>query len=279
VSGEPWLGVALGLAAGGAWGCGDLCGGLAARRRSTFEVLAVAAVSGTVLLLVAGVIAGEPLPGSADAVWAIAAGLAGAVGIAALYRALAIGNVAVVVSTAAVLGASVPVLFGLLTEGLPGEAQLAGFALALAGIWLVNRRPGTGWGGAGLGLALLAGVALGGYLVLMAQIGPDSVMLSLGLARSMMLLVALGMLVAHRRRLGRGPGAPLAWLAGAFDAGGNVFYLLATQATRLDVAAVLASLSPAVTVVLAAVLLRHRFRAAQWSGLGICLGAVVLIAG
>jgi drug/metabolite transporter (DMT)-like permease len=136
----------------------------------------------------------------------------------------------------------------------------------------------------GLGFAIVAGLGFGGFFILIAQVGPGPVFTPLILARGVTFLAALAMLLRQRPPLPQGlraavAGHPMALLAGVLDAGGNVFYLFATQFTRLDVAAVLASLYPVTTVVLAHLLLRERAGVAQWAGVGLCVVAVVLISG
>jgi len=170
------------------------------------------------------------------------------------------------------------VLFAALTSGLPRATQVAGFALAMTGIWLVGRtehdRPASA---ADLKLALSAGLGFGGFLTLVAQVDPALVFMPLAITRSVTFLTALVLLVVRRAPLPSPASNPFAWLAGVLDASGNVFYLLARQFTRLDIAAVLSSFYPATTVLLAWVLSRERVTPTQWCGAAVCLAAVALI--
>jgi len=280
VIGGALVGAGLGLAAGAVWGAGDFCGGIAARRAPAGAVLALAASSGAVLLLALALAAGEAVPARDDLGWSVAAGLAGALGIGALYAALAIGSAAVVAPTTAVTGALVPVTFGLLALDPPGASLLAGFALALAGVAFVTRaRDATGTRTLrGLPLAVLSGASLGAFLVLMAQVDASAVYAPLLVARLIMLGAGIAFAVATRA-LPRGrAGLGIALLAGILDAGGNTLYLLATHFTRVDVAAVLTSLYPASTVLLSRAVLRDPVSGPQWIGVGVCLAAVALIA-
>src|SRR5215212_2261349 len=127
----------FGLASALSWGAGDFSGGVAAKRAPVFGVLAIGHAAGLLLLIGLALLWGEPLPSAADLGWGLVAGLAGAVGLASLYRALAIGQMGIVAPLSAVLTAALPALFGVLTEGLPGALKLVGFVLALLGIWLV----------------------------------------------------------------------------------------------------------------------------------------------
>jgi drug/metabolite transporter (DMT)-like permease len=177
-----------------------------------------------------------------------------------------------------VVTAVMPVLFSGLSVGWPRPIQLAGFVLAMAGIWLVARASGGGpLSGQGVRLALIAGVGFGSFLIFIAQVQSDLVFVPLAVARVITLVTAVVLLVVRRVRPPSITGHPLALLAGALDAGGNVLYLFAREFTRLDVAAVLASLYPVSTVVLARVLLKERITATQWIGAAVCLAAVILI--
>jgi drug/metabolite transporter (DMT)-like permease len=259
------------------WGSGDFAGGFAARRSHQFQVLALSALSGITMLLACAALWREALPPTSSLGWALAAGLSGAIGIAALYRGLAIGSAATVAPTAAVITAALPVLANGLTAGLPRPTQLAGFAVAIAGIWLVARSPSATHSGAGLKLAFVAGVGFGGFLILIAQVHADLVFLPLVLTRCVTLAIAVALMLTRGVRIPRVTANPIALLAGVLDAGGNVLFLFARQHTRLDVAAVLSSFYPVATVVLAWLVLRERITRIQWIGAGVCLAAVALI--
>jgi drug/metabolite transporter (DMT)-like permease len=260
------------------WGAGDFSGGFASRRTNQYTVLALAALSGTLILLAAAAVRGEALPSPASAVWAMAAGVAGALGLAALYRGLSLGHAASVAPTAAVIGAILPVAFGGLVEGLPGVPRLAGFALACLGIWLVSQTSqDIAISRAGFVLACLAGAGFGGFFIFIAQVERGLVFTPLIVTRCITLCVALVLLRIRRLPWGSAAPNPMALVAGVLDAGGNVFYLLAKQATRLDVAAVLSSLYPASTVLLSCIVLKEKVTRTQWLGVAVCLAAIVFI--
>ncbi len=280
------LGSGLALAAALAWGSGDYAGGLASRRADPLRVVLVTALTGFLILFTLTLVRGETLPGLADIAWAASGGAAGAVGLVMLFRGLAVASAAVVAPTSAVVGAALPVVYGALASGVPGAPQLAGFGVGLAGIWLVAREEEddhpSGRESAtsrGLALGVLAGLGFGAFFVLIAQVRGEQLFAHLAVARGATLAVTLGaLLVAQRGRLPSPRGVPLAWLAGLLDAAGNIFYLLAVQHTRVDIAAVLASLYPAATVLLAWSLSAQPIRREQWAGVGCCLVAVALIA-
>ncbi len=273
------LGVICALASAVVWGGGDFSGGLATRRHSPFQVLALAALSGIAVLLLFALITREALPDTASVRWALLAGVAGAAGIAALYRGLSLGNAALVAPTSGVLGAALPVAFGLVTGGPPAATRLAGFALALLGIWLVSRPAGSGQGSSrhAFLLACLAGLGFGFFFILIAQVQSGLVFTPLIIARGVQFLVGLLMIRVYALRLPSLAGNPVALLAGVLDAGGNVFYVLARQFVPLEVAAVLASFYPASTVVLAGLILKESVTASQGIGVGACLLAIILI--
>ena len=274
------IGVLFGLTSALVWGSADFCGGLAARRISQFQALALSSSAGLAILLVAAWIRGESGLTTADLFWASGAGILGALGIAALYQGLASGNITVVAPTAAVIGAALPVLFGSLLEGFPGFTRLAGFFAGALGIWFVAKTPSEASSriNSGLRLGILAGISFGAFFILIAQVHPGSIFAPLAVSKTASVGLALILLWARREKLPWPPTQPIALLAGILDAGGNIFYLLATQFTRLDIAVVLSSMYPASTVILAGFILGERSSPAQWAGVMLCLVAVALIA-
>jgi len=222
----------------------------------------------------------EALPSPADALWAAVAGMSGAIGITALYRGLATGQMGVIAPVTAVVAATIPVLVGGLTEGPPGPARAAGIVLAMVSVVLVSRSSTPGGGRAGLGLAVLAGAGLGMFAVFISRVSDGFVFGPLAIARlaDVTLLVAI---VALSRQPWRVPRAtlPLVLVAGALDTCGNAFFVLAAQSGRLDVAAVLSSLYPVTTILLATFVLGERLVRGHAFGVGLALVAIVLIAG
>jgi drug/metabolite transporter (DMT)-like permease len=277
--GEDLAAVGFGLASALSWGAGDFSGGLATKRAPVFSVLAVGHGAGLLLLIVLALVWGEPLPSATHLGWGLAAGLAGAVGLASLYRALAVGQMGVVAPVSAVLTAALPALFSMLIEGMPGLPKLIGFGLALLGIWLVAGAGPTAGGRDGLGLALLAGCGFGIFFILLHRAGENAVFWPLTAARAGSLGLVLPIALGRRQYLRsdlRLFGVVL--LSGALDVAGNAFFVLAGQAGRLDVAAILSSLYPASTVLLAALLLGERVMRVQVAGIVAALAAIALIA-
>jgi drug/metabolite transporter (DMT)-like permease len=271
--------VGLGLASAATWGAADFSGGLAARRSSVLGVTLVAQAAGVFLLVVLALAAAEPAPSRATVGWGSLAGVVGTVGIAALYRALAVGQMGIAAPVTAVLSAGLPVLFQAFFKGFPTPVQVAGFGLALVGVWLLSRRERVTGRPAGLGLALVSGLGFGGFLILIAHASQSTVLwpLAVSKAASFATTLAAMLITRHTER----PSAslfPLALLAGVLDVGGNAFFLLAAHLGRLDVAAVLSSLYPASTVLLAGVLLKERVSRIQTVGIIVALVAIPMIA-
>ena len=266
---------AFGLAASLSWGAGDFSGGLATRRASVFTIVAAAHATGLVLLVALAILWSEPLPSALDIVWGGTAGLVGAVGLASFYRALAVGRMGITAPITAMLAAALPVLFSAFLQGFPGLLQLAGFVLALIAVGLISRPQGAGGRPEGLGLALLAGLGFGGFLILIGQVSHSAIFWPLAAARISSFLFMLAILLIRRQEvLPKKSLFPLVLLAGTLDVAGNTFFVLAAHAGRLDVSAILSSLYPAVTVLLASIILRERVT--RWQAIGI-LAALVAI--
>jgi drug/metabolite transporter (DMT)-like permease len=269
---------ALGVAAGGLWGAGDFTGGLAARRANVFGVVVVGYSVGLLIMVALVALRHEPLPRSSSFIWASAAGLIGGIALAAFYAGLAEGKMGIVAPIAAVLTAAAPVLFAWIHEGLPRWFQVAGFGLALIALWLVSRPESSG-PPEGLGLAILSGLGFGAYLILINEAGRDAIFWPLATSRAASVIsLAAGSLVIRKFRLPARPVVKLCALAGALDAVGLACFLLAARSGRFDVAAVLSSLYPAVTVVLARLMLKEHMNLMQRWGMLAALAAVALIA-
>ena len=152
------------------WGSGDFAGGLLARRTPVLGVVLVSQLVGAMVALVLAWLRGETMPLPADVPLSIVGGVLGGIGIVALYRGLAIGRMGVVAPVTGVLAASIPVGFGIFVEGLPGPLVVVGIGLAIVAVVLVSRVDDGSAGPSGLGLALVAGVAIGLFAVAISQI-------------------------------------------------------------------------------------------------------------
>lgn len=276
--GNALLTVIFGLAASLCWGSGDFSGGLATRRANSSSVVVAAYATGFVLLIALALIVRERLPSAIDMFWGGLAGIVGALGLIAFYSALSRGRMGIVAPVAAMFTAALPVVFIAFTAGLPTLFQLLGFALALIAIFLISRPERAKGRPVGIELALLAGCAFGCFFILISRVNHASTYWPLAVARLTSVLFLF--IILRLRRQPLLPSlkvAPLILLAGILDALGNAFFVLASHSGRLDVAAVLSSLYPAATVLLAALLLRERVTRIQFLGILFALIAIPLI--
>jgi len=270
---------ALSLSTAASWGAADFCGGIASRKGNVFGVVAIAHAVGWAFMLFLALLFGERIPGWYSLEWGVLAGMVGAIGLAAFYKALAVGKMGINAPLASVITAVLPVVFSFRTEGLPHLLQLAGFALALVGIWLMTTQRGGAGNSKGTGLAVVAGIGFSGFLLFIKLAGTRSVFWPLVSARtaSCLLMTGIIFLTVGDWKPSRGS-VRFVLLAGVLDSGANALYVAATQRGRLDVAAVLSSLYPASTVVLARLVLKERLSRLQTIGVAAALSAILLIA-
>jgi drug/metabolite transporter (DMT)-like permease len=276
---QALMGIILALISAASWGTGDFLGGLASRKMHQFQVLLFSTSSSMLLVFLCAFLWGEHFPSVHNIILAVLAGVCGAGGLAALYKGLSMGNAALVAPVAGVVGALIPTFVGILIEGLPGGLQLFGFALSIAGIWIVSRSHDGNASGSrdGLSMALLAGLGFGGFLAFIAQVQGEQVFAPLVFSKLASVSFAFVLLRTRQLPIPKLKASPIAILSGFLDAGGNIFYLFATQFTRLDIAAVLSSLYPAGTVLLSSIFLKEKLTVYQWIGVGVCLAAIMLI--
>lgn len=275
------MAVLLALVAAVAYGVADFVGGVASKRAPVWAVASVVQVVGTLAILVLHLLA-PAVPTAADLVWAALAGAANGVGTFFLYRGLASGRMGVVAPVSGVGAALVPTGIALaLGERLPPLVWV-GLLAAIPGIWLVAREPvAASAGGTRTGFldGVLAGLGFGLLFAGLGQVPESAGWLPLALNQAVACVVIVGAAVVLRAPWF--PRQPAAWLgavSGVLAAVATGGFVLAAQRGYLAVAAVLTSLYPAVTVVLAATLLREHIHAGRVAGLGLCGLAVVLVA-
>jgi len=273
--------VVLGLGSSVSWGTSDFFGGLLARRAPLLGVMVITQAIGVLLALPLFVLHGELVPAGADVSWSLVSGLLGVVGLGCLYQGLAVGRMGVVAPVAGLLVAGIPVVYGLATQGVLPLAVLAGIGLAMGSVVLISRvPPDSADRPSGLAWGLAAGLTLGALTIAVAQIADGHVFGPLVVIRSTEALVG-AVAILLTRRAWRVPRElwPAAFAVGLFDMAGTAAYLAAIQIGPLAVAAVLSALYPAMTVLLAAAVLRERLTPINALGLGAAAMAVVLIAG
>src|SRR5688572_7317788 len=277
------MGYFLAILSAATYGAADFLGGLASRRASTIAVVFWSQASGLLLLLLALPLLPDASPSRTDWFWGGVAGLGGSIGVGLLYRALAIGTMAVVAPTTAVCAVVIPVMAGVLAGERLGGWTMAGIGLAIIAIVLVSQetpvgRTVSGSPGAadkaratrqmprGIGIAFLSGVAIGFFFLALARTSSAAGMWPLVASRglSLVLFGALGATLGQLRMAA--PVAKVALGAGVVDMAANAFYLTATRFGPLSVMVTLTSLYPASTVVLARVVLGERLSQLQVAG-------------
>jgi drug/metabolite transporter (DMT)-like permease len=274
---------AYGMAAVLAWGTSDFFGGYATRRANAFLFTVVVNVGG---LLVVGTLASAthaPFPSARSAAWVLAGGVSGGAALAIFYRALSSGRMGLTAPVAAVLGAAIPAVFSMFTEGLPGRIPLLGFVFAALGLWLITRTEASqgedGGKPQGIGLAVLAGIGFASFYLCVRQAGDASALWIASLTRTGGLIIT-SLIVLLNGKLRDITPAGVRWgvVTGCIDSLGTMLFVRASQTGRLDEAVVISSLYPAVTVLLARLFLKEHFTRWRFIGLLAALAAVPMIA-
>jgi uncharacterized membrane protein len=283
------LAALLALGSAATYGAADFLGGLAARRTNTVAVVVVSQSSGMVVLAVMLPLLPDAAPTMRDLIWGAVAGIAVGAGLALLYRALAIGTMAVVAPTTAVCAVMVPLVAAILLGERPGARTLVGIALAIVSIVLVSQQRGGGVQGehldaaasglpSAIGLALLSGIAIGLFFLSLARTASTAGLWPLLVARlASVVLFGVSAMAGGRSLRMAAPVAAIAIAGGLIDMLANVLYLIATRNGPLSVVVTLTSLYPASTVVLALAVLGERLSVIQGTGIGCALIAVLLI--
>jgi drug/metabolite transporter (DMT)-like permease len=271
--------VAFGLASAIAWGAGDFSGGFAGRRAPVLTVAIVVDLVGAAVMAVVALLIREPFPGPATAGLAVLAGLFAVAGIVGLYTGLAVGRMGVVAPVTGLLAAVLPVVVGFVGQGLPKAEVAAGIALALVAVVLVSRSEDPSGRRSGIEYGLVGGIGLGFFNIAIGAFPEHLVAWPLAIIKVSAMIPIIGLVVA-RRRAWRIPRAvmPIVLVGAIADLAGNGFYILATQAGRLDIAATLSSLYPVTTVILAIAILREHVTRTHLVGIVLAALAIVLIA-
>ncbi|WKZ37260.1 MAG: DMT family transporter [Anaerolineales bacterium] len=277
------LSIIFGLASALSWGAGDFTGGLAARRVGAYRAVFYAEVVGVLFLFIVLAFVGEPLPDRRAQIFALVAGVFGTMGLMLLYHSMTLGLMSIATPVSALLAAALPVAVGMITEGFPGYLTFIGFGFALFGVWMISHSEGGMTDIlahlSDLKLPLLAGIGFGFYFVFMHEATYDGGSIwQMILSRSSgMALVVTYLLLTRSSWKVELNAMPIISANGLLDIGGNFFFILAGQAGRLDVAAVISSLFPGATVFLAWVFLKERLNRNQWIGIFAALTAIVLM--
>jgi drug/metabolite transporter (DMT)-like permease len=272
--------ILFGLASALFWGAGDFAGGLVSRRANAVRASLYVQAGGLIPVLVIALFTSQLDMPLTDWLWCGTAGVIGSLGFLALYRALADGQMSTAAPIAAVTSAGLPAIVGVLRDGVPSASILAGFIFALAAIWLISQS------GAGtiklrlkdLLLPFLAGLGFGIYFIFVDIGGQTSIFAPLVAVRgagglTLMIVAAFNKEVHLPSR----SMLPLVIFNVSVDVLGSLFFILAVQSGRMDIAAVLGSLYSGATVLLAWLILREKINGLQRIGVAIALLAIILI--
>ncbi len=273
------LAITCGLSSAAAWGAGDFSGGLASRKGNLLGVVLISQFVGGVILAAMALLFSERIPPLGHLFYGAMAGVFGILGLIALYKGLAQGRMGIVAPLSAVLTALMPIGYTAAFTGLPSISQTLGFACIMMAIWLFS---------AGKAefrmtkneffLSFAAGLGFGFFFIFIDRANDLAVFWPLVGARFASVSLLLLFII-----IGKKHARPLSgqWIliviTGILDAAGNAFFSLAAQLGRLDVSAVLGSLYPAATVILAWFFLKERLRRQQWAGIALAFVALILI--
>jgi drug/metabolite transporter (DMT)-like permease len=273
------LAAACGIGSAVAWGAGDFSGGFASRKGNLLGVILLSQFLGGILLAVMALVFCEVVPPLEYLFYGFLAGIFGNLGVIALYKGLAQGRMGIVAPLSAVLTALVPIGYTALYMGLPSATQLFGFICFIVAVWLLSSADaGFRMTFNELFLAIIAGLGFGLFFIFIDKANDLAIFWPLVGAR----FASVSMLVIIILMNGK-PAKPLKgqWLligiTGVLDATGNTLFSIAAHLGRLDVSAVLGSLYPAATVMLAWFFLRERLHPQQWMGVATAFAALILV--
>jgi drug/metabolite transporter (DMT)-like permease len=271
----------LALGAALFWGTGDFLGGVATRRLPVLAVLAVSQALGLAGVVVWVAVARDPFPGVVELLPAVAAGVAGLVGLAALYRGLAVGAMGIVAPISAA-SPVVPLAVDAAHGDVPGVWQWGGVLLVLAGIAILSREPSSRRSerlAAGAGLALVAALGFGGFVVGLDAGADESAPWAVVASRASSVAIALAVALVLSTSL-RPTRSLLPALVGVgiFDTSANVCVAFATTEGAAGIVAVLSALYPVVTMILARLALAERLSLSRRLGGAVALAGAALVA-
>ena len=283
------LTVILGFTTAVVYGFADFFGAIASRKISSLLVTSVSGIVGFIFLLTMVPFFGATFSELAI-ITGIAAGVASAIGISALYASLAIGPISIVSPFGAVLGALVPMSFGFLIGDRFGPLGWAALALILLAVVLVGFIPGADVrlpSARGLLFAFIAGVGIGTILIVLKYSPTDSGLASILVMRLVSTALLNIVLIANwlRRRKSSAAKRPVEakfwWAviaAGLFDSSANIFFTLALRSGSLSVVSVLTALYPLGTILLARLILKERIGRIQMVGVLLALSGSAILA-
>lgn len=272
----------FGLGAALSWGTGDFAGGIASRKVGPYRAVFVTETLSFLLILLILPFKAEAFPAIHTILWSVGSGIFSTFGLLSLFIAMQHGRISIAAPISAVLAAIVPVVAGIFIDGFPRGILIIAFALALVAVTLISKEKETAdsvpISKKLITFALLSGTSFGVYFVMMNRAGQNAIIAPMLIGRFAAMLVTGSYLLFGRKsfHIEAGNWFPL-FLSALFGTGGNAFYILAGQSGRLDITAVLSSLYPGMTVILAWLILKERLQFSQWVGILLALVAIALI--
>ena len=266
--------IAFSFATTAGWGTANFLGGYASRRANPFAIATIANLSGLAFMIAVASSVHSPFPSRHALLWSVIAGASGGLALAIMYACLSSGRMGLVAPVAGVLSAGIPTVVTILREGSPGSWHSIGFGLAIVGVSLISRSDDKTERKA-LAMAVLAGCGFAGYALAIKHAGSGSPMWIEVHSRATALLVT-AVVSLYARKLRGFPAGSWFWAlaTGLVDVSGSVAFVRASQLGRLDTAVVIASLHPAVTVLLAMFLLKEKL--SFWKAVGVCFALISL---
>jgi drug/metabolite transporter (DMT)-like permease len=264
------------------WGAGDFSGGLASRKLGAYRAVLYADFFGLLLIAVVLGIYREEIPSAYVVINSVVGGALGSVGLLVLYYSLTKGQMSIAAPVSALFAAVLPVVVGAIAEGFPKLIQVIGFGVALMAVWLISCGNSTERFRlehlADLRLPILAGFGFGSYFIFIhyATQATDTVLWPMVMSRLAGTILLFFVVLLRREPFAVPQDAwTVVFFNATLDIGGNLFYILASQLGRLDITAVLSSLYPGGTVLLAWFVLKERISPRQWIGILAALIAIV----
>ena len=270
--------ILFGLLAAITWGAADFNGGMASKQSNPYGVVIVAHSFSLILLLALIGITGEPIPPLQDLLWGGAAGIGAGFGLMLLYRALAEGRMSVAAPVSAVVASGLTVIVGAALEGLPNSWMILGLVLAMIAVWFTASDEKTAIHVNELKQPVAAGIAFAMFFVCLERASGVSLFWSIVAVRVVSVTSLFGYVTITRQRWlpQQSSLAPIV-LSSVLDTVGNACYSLAARFGRLDIAAVISSLYPGATVLLAWFLLKERIGRLQTVGILLALAAIIIL--
>lgn len=275
------LSIIYGIASALSWGSGDFAGGLSSRKVGAYRAVLYADFFGLLILGFIWIFYREPLPSTSGTINSLIGGALGSFGLLILYYSLSIGQMSIAAPVSALFAALLPIIVSAFIEGLPSPVQVTGFGLALGAVWLISQGDGRFQISrlSDLRFPILAGVGFGSYFIFIHQAAsePDSLLWPMLISRAAGTAMLLVIVLLRREPF---PVPRHAWgvvfLNTTLDLAGNLFFILASKTGRLDIAAILSSLYPGATVILAWLILKEHLSRRQVAGIGLAFAAIFL---